>query len=462
MERVQGVPPAAAAERYGLFWPGKAAAGKLAHAPVSARLVSMPGQSRHPRRTRNLVIEGDNLDALKLLQQEYAGRVKMICIDPPYNTGRPMLYHDDFRLSARSYHRLCGAAEEKPTTSANASFGRTHVAWLSMMYPRLILARRLLSDNGLLFVCIDDREAPTLRLLLDEVFGEDRHLATFVWRRRSGALDAKSGVSVDHEYVICYGKPAARLAGVPRTFRGYANPDADPRGPWIADNLSAAKPGGDVWYPIVDPATGAEYWPPAGRYWPYNRHTMQRKIAEGRILFPRRPGGAPMLKRFQAEARNTHRPVSTLMEATSRETGEAATLVSSSTTAATRELKRLFGDKVFLYAKPVPLLRSLLTQGAAEPDALVLDFFAGSGATGQAVLELNVSDGGQRRFILVQQAEPLPPHSAAHKLGIRDVAALARERLRRVMQQLDIKRTRRGTATARPVDLGFRAVRIVL
>jgi adenine-specific DNA-methyltransferase len=403
----------------GLCWPGKAQARALAATACSARLVPVGAMPRGAKRARHLFIEGDNLDALKLLHAEFAGRVHMIYIDPPYNTGRQLLYDDRFRGG-----------------SANGRFARNHAAWLDMMYPRLLAARPLLREDGLFFLSIDDREAHALRLLMDEAFGEESRLATFVWRRRSGSQDARSGVSVDHEYVLCYGGKKAKLPGEPRTFAAYRNPDNDPRGPWIADNLSAAKPGGDVHYAITDPATGREFLPPEGRYWPYNPETMRRKIAEGRVLFPRRAGGRPMLKRFQAEARSTRRPVSTWMEAAAAENGEFIQLASATSTAATRELKRLFGDKVFLHAKPVRLIRSLLSQGADDADAMVLDFFAGSCTTAQAVLEQNAEDGGARRFIMIEQAAPLPAASAARKLGLASLAALGQERIRRVIARL--------------------------
>jgi adenine-specific DNA-methyltransferase len=403
--------PAAHDHGFGLVWPGKAAALAAADGPASGRLVPCPDEAVRPDAARHTFVEGENLAVLRLLGPDLAGQVAMIYIDPPYNTREAMAYRDDFR----------GDGEDPRA--------RRHAVWLSMMAPRLVLARRLLREDGLLFVSIDDHEVAHLRLLLDELYGEDRFLGTFVWRRRTGALDATSNLSADHEYVLCYG--AGGLAGEPRSFDGYANPDGDPRGPWTADNLSANKPGGNTRYAITDPATGFEYWPPPGRYWPYNPETMAAKIAEGRVLFPGRPDGSPMLKRFQHEARRTHRPVSTWIAAPrdARADGSGPmTLTSGHTTEGTRELKRVLGERVFTYPKPVSLLRGLIAQ-ATHGDDLVLDFFAGTGTTAQAVVEANAADGGRRRFCCVQQAEPLAGGSYP------TISALALERIRRVLPE---------------------------
>ena len=405
--------PAADEERFGLDWPGRAAALAAAAAPACGRLEPCPVESVRTRTARHTFVEGENLATLRLLVPELAGQVAMIYIDPPYNTREAMAYRDDFRGDGQDPR------------------ARRHAAWLTMVAPRLALARRLLRDDGLLFASIDDHELAHLRLLLDELYGEDRFLGTFVWRRRTGALDAASNLSADHEYVLCYTKMTGRLAGRPRSFDGYANPDGDPRGPWIADNLSANKPGGNTRYAITDPATGYEYWPPPGRYWPYNPETMAAKIAEGRVLFPGRPDGSPMLKRFQREARRTHRPVSTWIAAPRdpRDDGSGPlTLASGLTTEGTRELKRVLGERVFTYPKPVSLIRGLVSQ-ATRGDDLVLDFFAGTGTTAQAVVEANAADGAQRRFCCVQQAEPLRGGSYP------TIAALALERIRRVLPE---------------------------
>ena len=379
-------------ERYSFTWAGKRNATRQLQIPSYATLTPLPNESLDFETTQNIFLEGDNLEILKLLHKSYSNRIKMIYLDPPYNTGNDFVYPDNFTDPLDTYLKITGQRDKEGNllTSNPETSGRYHSAWLSMMYPRLFLARQLLRDDGIIFISIDDHELHNLRLLMNEVFGEENFLAVFVWKRRSGAMDAVNNVSSDHEYVLCYGKNSTTLIGEERTFERYANPDNDPRGPWVADNLSAAKPGGNTLYPIKDPETGFEYLPPKGRYWPYSPQTMERKIREGRILFPKTPKGSPLLKRFQSEAKSLFRPVSTWIAATNGNdhNGKDAPVIltSSINSEGTREIKELFGDKVFLYPKPVSLLRSLIKQGTAGEDDIILDFFAGSCTTAQAVL----------------------------------------------------------------------------
>ena len=456
-------------ERYGLDWHGKRRARQLALAPSTATLRPAPEESVDWEATQHLLIEGDNLEVLKLLQKSYAGRVKLIYLDPPYNTGNDFVYPDDFRDSLRSYQALTGQldGEGRRVSSNPETSGRFHTAWMNLMYPRLKLARSLLRPDGVIFVSIDDHEVHHLRLLMAEIFGEENFVGTFVWRRRTGAMDSSNGVSTDHEYVVCYSLNPVALNGTPRTFERYANPDGDPRGPWIADNLSAAKPGGDTYYPIRDPQTGYEYLPPAGRFWPYSRATMQQKIAEGRILFPGRPDGAPLLKRFQAEARSLTRPVSTWIAPANdraRPPADRTVLRAGLTTEGTRLIKELFGDKAFTYAKPLSLLRTLVQQGTdAHEEHIVLDFFAGSGTTAHAVWAENAADGGNRRVILVQLPEALDPGVEAQKIAARVCDALGRPR---TLAELTKERLRRAGAKLRAeypdsaIDVGFRVFKL--
>jgi adenine-specific DNA-methyltransferase len=256
-------------------------------------------------------------------------------------------------------------------------------------------------------------------------------------------MDATGNVSCDHEYVVAYEHDRAQFAGAPRDFARYRNPDGDPRGDWIADNLSASKPGGDTLYAITDPATGYEYWPPKGRYWPYNPATMATKIREDRVLFPGTRAGTPMLKRFRSEARRTHRPVSTWIGSPREATvdGEVVTLGSGHTTEGTRALKQVLGQAFFRYPKPVSLLRGLLSQ-VTSGDDLVVDAFAGSGTIAQAVLEANAEDRGVRRFLCVQRAEP------AGDGPYETIADVARDRIRRLLEATGTE----GVATFRLCD----------
>lgn len=436
-------------ERFGLVWPGKSECIKTIQQPSVGTLLPKRDDSLDFDVSENLIIEGDNLEVIKLLQKSYYSSVKMICIDPPYNTGNEFIYPDNFQEGLQEYLRYSGQvnAEGLKLSANTETDGRYHSNWLTMMYPRLFLARNLLREDGVIFVSIDDHEITNLRALMNEVFGEENFVGTFVWKRRTGAMDSNNNVSTDHEYVVCYSRLPTSLNGEERTFEKYSNPDNDPRGPWIADNLSAAKPGGDTFYAVRDPATGYEYWPPKGRYWPYSRTTMQTKIAEGRIIFPGRANGSPLLKRFQLEAKSLVRPVSTWISPFSEEapTSPGVTMLKAGNNAeGTKVVKELFGDKEFTYAKPVSLLRALIQQ-ATEPNNgdIVLDFFAGSGTTAHAVIEQNLKDGGNRRFVLVQ----LPERTESQDFPT--IAHLTRERVRRVHQKYaDV-----GTVG----DLGFRA-----
>jgi adenine-specific DNA-methyltransferase len=449
-------------ERYSFTWAGKRSATLLLQTPSYATLTPTVDESVNFENTQNLFIEGDNFEVLKLLYKSYSGQVKMIYLDPPYNTGNDFVYPDNFTDPLNTYLKVTGQkdAEGNLLTSNPETSGRYHSAWLSMMYPRLFLARQLLKDDGVIFISIDDHEMHNLRFLMNEVFGEENFLAVFVWKRRSGAMDAVNNVSSDHEYVLCYGKNSASLIGEQRTFERYANPDNDLRGPWVADNLSAAKPGGDTLYPVKDPDTGYEYWPPKGRYWPYNPATMARKIREGRIIFPKTSQGTPLLKRFQSEAKSLFRPVSTWIAAMNggnhRSEASPITLTTTINSEGTREMKELFGDKVFLYPKPVSLLRSLIKQGTTGEEDIVLDFFAGSCTTAQAVLELNHEDGQNRRFIMVQLPEPT---------GDKDfptISDIGKERIRRVIKRIQQENKGKLDLPPReiPEDLGFRVFKM--
>lgn len=359
----------------------------------------------------NLLVQGDNLLGLKALLPYYAGKVKCIYIDPPYNTGQEGWVYND-NVDSPNIRRWLGEVVGKEGDDLTR-----HDKWLCMMYPRLALLREFLTQDGLLFVSIDDNEAASLRLLLDELFGRNRFLATFVWKRRTGAMDAVGNISEDHEYVHCYTRATGKLRGVDKSFARYTNDDDDPRGPWIADNLSAGKPGGNTYYAIKHPETGEEYWPPKGRYWPYSPETMNRKIAEGRIIFPKKPGGSPLVKRFQYEAKSTKRPVSTWIvtpKEAAKHSDESA-IVSSHNSAATRTIKQLFDDKVFNYSKPVDLIQSLVEQ-STDRDSIVLDSFAGSGTTGHAVLAQNKADRGSRRFICIEMEETICRNVTAPRL----------------------------------------------
>jgi adenine-specific DNA-methyltransferase len=429
-------------ERYHLDWPGKRESLLAANAPIAKTLRPCREESVDFDTTKNLFIEGDNLDALKLLQEAYLNKVKMIYIDPPYNTGKDFIYSDDFRESAESYFRRSNQKDAEgnrmiQNTEAN---GRFHSDWLSMLYPRLRLAHRLLRDDGAIFISIGDDEVGNLRKVCDEVFGEQNYVGTFVWRRRVSSALAERLVSTDHEYVVTYQRTNYTALGVPKTFEHYSNPDNDPRGDWIADNLTVGmnkelRP--NQFYPLVDPKTSKVYPANPNRVWAYIPESMNRLIADERIIFPEDTARRPMLKRFKNELKSDVNPVSTWVT----EVGLNSE--------ATRELQDLFGQSPFDYSKPTSLLTFLL-KTTIESEDILLDFFAGSGTAAHALMSLNASDGGIRRFIAVQLAEE------TNRGDYPTVAEIGKERIRRAGKKLIADH-----ALSNPnLDVGFRVLKI--
>jgi len=443
-------------ERYRLDWPGKRRALASANTPTTKTLRPQRDESKLFDTTENLFIEGDNLEALKLLQETYLGRVKMIYIDPPYNTGKDFVYRDNFKIEESEYLEESGQSDQAGArlVANSETNGRYHSDWLSMMYPRLKLARNLLKDDGVIFISIDDHEQAALKHLCDEVFGSSNALGTFVWKRRSGAMDAVSNVSEDHEYVLCYSKSTTELNGIARTFEKYKNPDNDPRGDWISDNLSAGKPGGDTLYEIEDPETGHKFWPPKGRFWPYSRVTMASKIKEGRVLFPSTEDGTPMLKRFKLEAKRPTLPVSTWIQSSAKQANQSS-LVVPMNSSATKQLSNLLGGKIFSFPKPVELVESFLSQATDDND-IVLDFFAGSATTAHACMQVNARHQKSLQFILVQLPEKTTTASEAHKAGYLSIADISKERIRRAGEKI----LEEYSEPTKNLDVGFRVLKV--
>ncbi|NYE38660.1 adenine-specific DNA-methyltransferase [Nocardioides cavernae] len=417
--------PADGRERFGLMWAGKQGAVRSLLAPSRGALLPEFDKSTNFDEARHTFIEGDNLEVLKLLQKAYNDKIKLIYIDPPYNTGNDFVYPDDFSDGLTAYLEFTGQLDETGNRRSAAvdSVGRLHSRWLSMMYPRLVLARNLLTQDGVLAVSIDDNEFANLRALLDEIFGPECFMGTLVWRRRQTPDSRnKSRVSSDHEYVLLYGRSlGSALRGADIDLTKYKNPDDDPRGPWTSENLTGladAKARPNLHYDIVDPETGRAYPPHPDRGWAKAKATVDALIAEGRILFPRKPDGRPREKKFLADLRSERTGFSTWLESD----------VAGYNYTATRELTKLLGGKFFDFPKPLELVRTLVDQ-VTEPGDLVLDFFAGSGTTGQAVLELDSEGGSGRRFVLVQLPEPTDagPYSSIAELTRARLSACAAE-----------------------------------
>jgi adenine-specific DNA-methyltransferase len=438
-------------ERYTFGWAGKRDAIRLLQTPGHATLLPDRDASVRWDETENVCIEGDNLEVLKLLYKPYFGRVKMIYIDPPYNTGNDFIYPDNFADPLDTYLKLTGQrdAEGNPLTSNPETSGRYHSTWLSMMYPRLFLARQLLREDGVILVSIDDNEVANLKLLLNELYGEENFLAHITWQKRYVSNVTAQHLSDMHDHILAYARDRAAVTvnKRPRTeeqLKDYKNPDNDPRGPWRAQDLSASKPYSAGMFTITTPS-GREVNPPPGRYWRCNRAQYEEWLADDRIWFGIEKSGRPMLKAFLAEVQEGLTPNTWWTHEYAGHNKEA-----------TLEVKALFdGASPFDTAKPVRLLQRLL-EVFSVPDALVLDFFAGSATTGQAVVEQNREDGGNRRFILVQLPEP------TGRDDYPTIADISRERVRRVIARMEGEGEGKLALSGRdtPEGLGFKAFRL--
>lgn len=420
-------------EKYGLNWHGKRRARQLALKPSAGTLRPAPEDSVDWEKTRNLMVEGDNLEVLKLLQKSYAGQVKLIYIDPPYNSGGDFVYPDDFSDNIQNYLELTGQVADgrKLSTNTEAS-GRFHTDWLNMMYPRLKLAKALLGKDGLIFVSIDDGELPNLRQAMDDVFGEESFLATFIWKSRQNKDNRTvTGASIDHEYIVAYGN---KIRGSQRNVEQYSNPDGDPRGDWSSANMvgiATADRRPNLHYDLINPATGINYGCP-DMGWRYDKKTMGRLVAEDRILWPQAPDGRPRRKAFISELESEFTGFSTVI-------GEALF-----TRDGTADIDSLFETRIFNFPKPVELIRSIIEQATFDND-IVLDFFAGSGTTAHATMLQNAADGSARRFIMVQLPELLDPSNRDQKTAAdfctklgrpKNIAELTKERILRAGKKL--------------------------
>ncbi|MEU4626141.1 site-specific DNA-methyltransferase [Actinoplanes sp. NPDC023801] len=436
-------------ERYRLEWPGKRRAQQAAREPATGTLRPVREQSRDFDRTGNLLIEGDNLDVLKLLQESFLGRIKVIYIDPPYNTGNDFLYDDDFSQTRAGYLTRSGQVDgdRLPLVANPETGGRFHSDWLSMMYPRLLLARDLLTDDGVIFVSIDDHEIDNLRKICAEIFGERNFVAQIIWQKVYAPKNTARWFSEDHDYILVFARNKDRwrpqpLARTEEMEARYRNPDGDPRGPWKPENMSARNRYDAGVYPITTPSGRVIEGPPRGSYWRISRQRFDELNADGRIWWGAGGDNTPAVKRFLSEV-SAGRTPQTLWSY--REVGH--------TQDAKRSLLRYVPFEhtanVLNSVKPVELLRRILQLAGRPGDGdIVLDFFAGSATTAHAVLVQNAADGGNRRFVGVQIPEPLPV--AEH--GLRSIFEIGLTRIRNVAAELD--------ASGASGDLGFRVLRL--
>lgn len=436
-------------ERFGLRWPGKAEAMAMQRTPATGTLVPDFERSIDFDNAPNVVIEGDNLETLRVLSNSLLGRVKLIYIDPPYNFNGDFVYNDNFGSGIDEYLRLSGQIRDGQRLSSNSETdGRYHSKWLSMMYPRLALARALLQDDGAIFVSIDDHEVAHLRLLMDEIFGPENFVAQVIWQRAYSPKNQGDGFSTDHEYVIAF---ARNMGGwkpglLPRTAQQdalYKNPDHDPRGPWMSGD-STVGDGGPT-FSITRPNGSVIPGPPPGRYWSFSEKRLQELDADNRIWWGSDGNGVPRIKRFLSEVRQGRLP---------------QTIWPHNEVGHSQDGKRSFHERVaipiggdsFQTTKPIRLMRRIL-QIATRPDQedVVLDFFAGTGTMGDAVMQQNAEDGGNRRFILVQLPEPCP------ETGYATICDITHTRLISASKAI---KGQLGLALEHPEQYGFKYLRL--
>uniref|UniRef100_C5CL47 site-specific DNA-methyltransferase (adenine-specific) n=1 Tax=Variovorax paradoxus (strain S110) TaxID=543728 RepID=C5CL47_VARPS len=434
-------------EKYGLNWHGKRQARKLALTPSTGTLLPCPEDSVDWDTTQNLMIEGDNLEVLKLLQKSYAGKIKLIYIDPPYNTGKDFVYPDNFQDSIKNYLELTGQAEggRKITSNTDAS-GRFHTDWLSMIYPRLKLASSLLCQEGHIFISIDDSEVANLRAVCNEVFGEENFVGCISWQKTYSPANDKKGIDAMHDYVVVYQRSdAARINLLPRTAKqddAYTNPDDDHRGPWKAVDATRAEHRDYAFYPIQTPS-GREVWPAQGRSWVFTKEEVPGLVAESRLWFGKDGSSKPSKKLFLTEVKQGVVPTTWWTHEDAGHNDEAK-----------KELKALFTETLpFDTPKPTRLIQRILQIGTTgNGGEVVLDFFAGSGTTAQAVLTANLADKGNRRFVLVQLPEP------TENKQFPTIANVTSERIRRVAADLR-KKGSNGDTGFRSFKLGSSNIR---
>ena len=443
-------------ERYQFTWPDKRKAILAANAPINKTLRPCREESVDFDNTENLYIEGDNLEVLKLLQETYLGKVKMIYIDPPYNTGNDFVYRDDFKQSADEYVENSGQLDDEGNrmVTNTESNGRFHTDWLNMMYPRLKLAKDLLSDDGVIFISIDDSEQSNLKKICNEIFGEENFIASLIWQKKFSRANDATYFSTMHDFILCiskrnvsYDKNGWEIGLLPRNEEipsGYSNPDNDPRGPWTSVILSAKSGSASLLYEIKTPS-GKKCVPPNGRYWSCSKDTFEKWNKDNRIWFGKNGDGVPRKKTFLSEVQSGLRPNTILFQNEVGNNQEAK-----------QELKVLFDEiSVFDSPKPVRLLKTLLQISNIDKNSLVLDFFSGSATTAHAVMQLNAEDGSKRKFIMVQLPEECAENSEAYKAGYKNICEIGKERIRRAGKKIKEE----NPLTTQDLDIGFRVLK---
>lgn len=435
-------------ERYTMTWPDKKQAILTANAPIAKTLRPCREESVDFDHTQNLYIEGDNLDVLKLLRETYLGKIKMIYIDPPYNTGNDFVYNDDFAVDTDEYLERSNQVDDQGNrmVTNNDSNGRFHTDWLNMIYPRLKISKDFLSEDGSILISIDDNEITNLRKVCDEIFGASNFVCSFVWQKAFAPKNDNKYISNSHEYIVLYAKNKLLFNRnlLPRTNTdGYSNPDNDPRGLWTSGTALAISFSPNAVYPLTAP-NGKVHMPPEGRCWRYSKETFDSLIADNRMWFGKDGNGVPRVKRFLSEMPDGVVPQSLLKyeEVGSGQDG-------------TQGLKGLFENTlIFDFPKPVKLIKRLLTI-CSDKNSIILDYFSGSATTAQAVLEQNAEDLGARKFALVQLPEICDEKSTQYKAGYKNICEIGKERIRRAG-----KKIKEENPNAKDLDIGFRCLKL--
>ena len=444
-------------EKYSFTWKGKTDSLRLAQKRSTGTLCPSMADSKNWDTTQNLYLEGDNLEVLKLLQSSYLNSVKMIYIDPPYNTGHDFVYNDSFADPIAQYKEVTGQA----TRSNPETAGRYHTNWLNMMYPRLKLARNLLTDDGVIFISIDDNEQANLKKLCDEVFGEDNFVAVIPWRKRTAKSDVPFGVSQDYEWIMAYARSQNFIAAIEGGTRKYFTTPDFPGRPWRIHDLTkqtSASERPKSFFTLVNPKTGKEYPASPNRTWAITKDTFEGYYKQGKIVFP---DDYDFLNITQPAFRY-------FKDDDEKKAGEKFGCIAVSTNLpkeigmtkdGTAEITELFKKKVFSFSKPVALLKFLISITTKfDKDAIVLDFFSGSATTAHAVMQLNAEDGGNRKFICVQLPEKTDEQSEAYKAGYTNICEIGKERIRRAGEK--IKQDNKDKQGIENLDIGFKVFKL--
>jgi adenine-specific DNA-methyltransferase len=441
-------------ERYQMNWPDKKKSILLANSPINKTLRPCREESVDFDNTKNLYIEGDNLDVLKLLQETYLNRVRMIYIDPPYNTGKDsFVYNDDFSMNQTDFSQASGQYDEDGNImfdirQNNESNGKFHTDWLNMMLPRLKLAKDLLTEDGVIFISIDDNEVENLKKICNEIFGEGNFLGHILWQKKTSPQNDAKKISPTHDHILLYCKNFShyKLILLPRdeeSLKKFKNPDSDFRGAWTAGDLSSKTKASNHSYPIKAPG-GKVYLPPAGRQWAPSLETFKRLLSENRIYFGMDNNSQPKQKQFLNEIQQGIVPTTIWF---SKDVGD--------NTLAVRELRTLGID--FDSPKPVSLIKRMISLGVLQNEnSILLDFFSGSATTAHAVMQLNFEDGGNRQFIMVQLPEETEENSEAYKKGYKNICEIGKERIRRAGKKIKEE----NPDKAKNLDTGFRVLKL--